>query len=79
MKVEGSSDLAHARLYLVDRFGLMTEQQPNLLDFSKQVGAALCAIETWANVAPEISLLEVIQHAKPTVLIGVSGQTGLFK
>ncbi len=79
MKVEGLSDLAaRSRLYLVDRFGLMTEQQPNLLDFQSKLAQPLRAIETWANVAPEISLLEVIQHAKPTVLIGVSGQTGLF-
>ena len=79
MKIEGLSDLeARSRLYLVDRFGLMTEQQPNLLDFQSKLAQPLRAIETWANVAPEISLLEVIQHAKPTVLIGVSGQTGLF-
>ncbi len=79
MKIEGLSDLeARSRLYLVDRFGLMTEQQPNLLDFQSKLAQPLRAIETWANVAPEISLLEVIQHAKPTVLIGVSGQTSLF-
>ena len=79
MKIEGLSDLeARSRLYLVDRFGLMTEQQPNLLDFQSKLAQPLHSIETWANVAPEISLLEVIQHAKPTVLIGVSGQTGLF-
>ena len=79
MKIEGLSDLdARSRLYLVDRFGLMTEQQPNLLDFQSKLAQPLRAIETWANVAPEISLLEVIQHAKPTVLIGVSGQTCLF-
>jgi malate dehydrogenase (oxaloacetate-decarboxylating) len=68
MKIEGLSDLeARSRLYLVDRFGLMTEQQPNLLDFQSKLAQPLRAIEIWANVAPEISLLEVIQHAKPTV------------
>ncbi|CAM4373537.1 NAD-dependent malic enzyme [Acinetobacter pragensis] len=79
MKAEGLSDLeARSRLYLVDRFGLITENQPNLLDFQKSLAQPLHAIEAWTNAEHAISLLDVIQHAKPTVLIGVSGQPGLF-
>ncbi|TPW83403.1 hypothetical protein FKN07_19390, partial [Proteus mirabilis] len=32
----------------------------------------------WGNIEEVISLLDVVKNAKPTVLIGVSGQPGLF-
>jgi malate dehydrogenase (oxaloacetate-decarboxylating) len=38
MKVEGLTDAeARARVYMVDRFGLITENQPNLLDFQRKL------------------------------------------
>ena len=35
-------------------------------------------IAQWGNAEEVISLLDVVKNAKPTVLIGVSGQPGLF-
>jgi malate dehydrogenase (oxaloacetate-decarboxylating) len=35
-------------------------------------------VEQWGNIEEVISLLDVVKNAKPTVLIGVSGQPGLF-
>jgi len=79
MVAEGLSDAeARARIYMVDRFGLITENQPNLLNFQKKLAQKAEVIEHWGDVTEVISLLDVVKHAKPTVLIGVSGQPGLF-
>lgn len=79
MVAEGLSDSeARQRVFMVDRFGLITENQANLLDFQRKLAQQPDHVAGWANVEGVISLLEVVQHAKPTVLIGVSGQPGLF-
>ncbi|MCR4530907.1 NAD-dependent malic enzyme [Acinetobacter venetianus] len=79
MVAEGLTDAeARARVYMVDRFGLITENQPNLLDFQHKLAQKAEVVEQWANIDEVISLLDVVQNAKPTVLIGVSGQPGLF-
>lgn len=79
MVAEGLTDAqARARVFMVDRFGLITENQPNLLDFQRKLAQAPDNVAHWANADSVISLLDVVTHAKPTVLIGVSGQPGLF-
>ncbi|MCU4483251.1 NAD-dependent malic enzyme [Acinetobacter ursingii] len=79
MVAEGLSDAeARARVFMVDRFGLITENQPNLLDFQRKLAQKAEVISDWGNVEEVISLLDVVKNAKPTVLIGVSGQPGLF-
>ena len=79
MVAEGlSDDEARARVFMVDRFGLITENQPNLLDFQRKLAQKADTVSAWGNVEEVISLLDVVQNAKPTVLIGVSGQPGLF-
>lgn len=79
MVAEGLTDReARARVFMVDRFGLITENQPNLLDFQRKLAQKAEVVSDWGNVEEVISLLDVVKHAKPTVLIGVSGQPGLF-
>jgi malate dehydrogenase (oxaloacetate-decarboxylating) len=79
MVAEGLSDAeARERVFMVDRFGLITENQPNLLDFQRKLAQKPEAVASWAQADEMISLLDVVKHAKPTVLIGVSGQPGLF-
>lgn len=79
MVAEGLSDAeARQRVFMVDRFGLITENQPNLLDFQRKLAQKPEAVASWAQADEMISLLDVVKHAKPTVLIGVSGQPGLF-
>ncbi|WOE30734.1 MULTISPECIES: NAD-dependent malic enzyme [unclassified Acinetobacter] len=79
MVAEGLTDQeARRRVLMVDRFGLITENQPNLLDFQRPLAQQAEHVSAWADAAGSISLLEVVQNAKPTVLIGVSGQPGLF-
>lgn len=79
MIAEGLSDTeARQRVFMVDRFGLITENQPNLLDFQRKLAQKPEAVASWGDADAVISLLDVVKHAKPTVLIGVSGQPGLF-
>ena len=79
MVAEGLTDAeARARIFMVDRFGLLTDNQPNLIDFQSKLVQKVEAVSSWADAEGMISLLDVVKHAKPTVLIGVSGQPGLF-
>lgn len=69
---------ARSRVFMVDRFGLLTDDMTNLLDFQKNLLTAREAIRDWQVESNNISLLDVVKNAHPTVMIGVSGQPGLF-
>ncbi len=79
MQAEGLSESeARARVFMVDRFGLLTDKMPNLLDFQEKLVQKSETLENWKIEKDAISLLEVVKNAKPSVLIGVSAQPGLF-
>lgn len=79
MKSEGLSDAnARKRVFMIDRFGLLTDNMPNLVDFQRPLAQSLEHIRHWDTAGDNISLLEVMQNAKADILIGVSGQPGLF-
>lgn len=79
MKAEGLSDAkARERVFMVDRFGLITDNMPNLVDFQRPLAQSLENLQDWTVAGENISLLEVMQNGKPDILIGVSGQPGLF-
>jgi len=79
MKSEGlSEEEARAKVFMVDRFGLLTDKLPNLLDFQSKLVQKSSALTSWGMANDSISLLDVVRNARPTVLIGVSGQPGLF-
>lgn len=79
MKFEGlTDDEARSRVFMVDRFGLLTDQMPNMLDFQAPLAQKTEKVAGWNKEGNEISLFETVQNAKPTILIGVSAQPGLF-
>ncbi len=80
MHQDGVSDSgARQRFYAIDRYGLLIkggkdvrpDQQPFVRKRAELAGWKLSGGE-------EISLLDVVRNASPTVLIGVSGQSGAF-
>ncbi|WP_313487697.1 NAD-dependent malic enzyme [Pseudescherichia sp.] len=76
---EGLSEAAaRQKVYMVDRFGLLTDQMPNLLPFQSKLVQKQENIQNWETSGDAISLLDVVRNVKPDILIGVSGQTGLF-
>ena len=65
----------HDYLFLVDRFGLITPQVDSL-DFQKSF---IKMAQNWdVKNINNITLLETITNAKATMLLGVSGQFGIF-
>jgi malate dehydrogenase (oxaloacetate-decarboxylating) len=79
MVSEGISDAeARSKVFMVDRWGLLQEGMPNLLDFQQRLTQKSANTADWDHSENGLSLLDVVRHAKPTVLIGVSGAPGLF-
>jgi malate dehydrogenase (oxaloacetate-decarboxylating) len=78
MVSEGVSDqLARSQVYMVDRFGLLSQSMDELRDFQQRLVQQNTALQEWSFSGEFASLLDVINCAKPTILIGVSGQAGL--
>lgn len=74
-----SDDEARSRFYLVDRNGLLHDGMSDLLPFQKTLTQKHAILSDWSCNNPEcISLQEVIMNAKPTILLGVSGQPKQF-
>ncbi len=70
---------ARRRIYAVDKDGLLVEGMPDLRPAQEPFVQPRSAIAGWKLAdANHISLLDVVKNAKPTTLIGVSGQPGTF-
>jgi malate dehydrogenase (oxaloacetate-decarboxylating) len=70
---------ARRRFFLVDRQGLLLEGMPDMLPFQQRFAQPRSAVADWRLAAPDrVDLLDVVRNARPTVLIGVSGQSGAF-
>ncbi|MEI6893784.1 MAG: NAD-dependent malic enzyme [Colwellia sp.] len=79
MCFEGLSDTeARKQVFMVDRYGLLTQGMHGLRDFQSALKQPLSAITDWQYSGEFATLIEVIHCAKPDILIGVSGQAGLF-
>jgi malate dehydrogenase (oxaloacetate-decarboxylating) len=74
-----SEQEARDRVYAVDKDGLLVEGYPDLHPTQHPFVKKREKVAEWKLAHPDkIGLLDVIQNAKPTVLIGVSGQPGVF-
>jgi malate dehydrogenase (oxaloacetate-decarboxylating) len=70
---------ARRRFYAIDRDGLLVEGMPSVLDFQRPFAQSPAAVANWPPARGDtIGLADVVASAKPTVLIGVSGQPGIF-
>ncbi|MDX3775395.1 NAD-dependent malic enzyme [Chromatiaceae bacterium AAb-1] len=79
MVAEGISEQqARSQIFMIDRYGLLTENMPELRDFQQALAQPASAIAEWSFSGEYPTLLDVIHCAGPGVLIGVSGQAGLF-
>ena len=79
MVEEGLSDEAARRqVFMVDRHGLITEGMSGLQDFQRCLAQNKADLADWSCEGEWATLDEVAARARPTILIGVSGQPGLF-
>ena len=69
---------ARSQIFMVDRFGLLVDTMSGLRDFQQTLVQPAEYIASWSVSDEYPSLLDVVQQCKPSVLIGVSGQAGLF-
>lgn len=79
MQEKGVSEQeARNRFYAIDRYGLITENgkdvRPEQLPYARKEQE----VRSWRQAGREITLLDVICHTQPSLLIGVSGQAGAF-
>lgn len=76
---EGISEAqARSQVFMVDRLGLLQDNTANLLPFQQKLAQSSATVSQWHIEGDSVSLLNVINNAKPTVLIGVSGSPGQF-
>jgi malate dehydrogenase (oxaloacetate-decarboxylating) len=73
-----SSEEARGRFYGVDLDGLVTESTKNLRPEQRVYARADSEVQSWRQPNGKIELLDVVRHVQPSVLIGVSGQGGIF-
>lgn len=79
MITEGLTDAqARQQVFMVDRFGMLTEGMSDLRDFQAALVQSKAAIADWSFSGDYASLRDVMNCAKPDILIGVSGVPGLF-
>ncbi|MCH2172997.1 NAD-dependent malic enzyme [Myxococcota bacterium] len=75
-----SEEEARARIYIIDRYGLIEEGMSGMLDFQMAFQHSSKSLEGWVRTGENgsISLMDVVRNARPSILIGTSGQPGLF-
>ncbi len=76
-----TAEQATARFWCVDRYGLLTtDQGDRLRDVQRPYARPAEEVEGWHRDEnlPGIPLNEVVRRARPTILIGTSGQGGAF-
>ena len=78
MQREGlTEEQARSQVFMVDRYGLLTDDMTELQEFQEPLVQKRSVIENW-DKSPKLGLAQVVKQAKITVLFGVSGQKGLF-
>ena len=72
-----SEEEARKRIYMVDRFGLVHDEMSDLRAFQQKLAQKHDDIQPWMTDG-SVSLADLVKHARPDAIIGVSGQPGLF-
>jgi malate dehydrogenase (oxaloacetate-decarboxylating) len=75
-----SAEEARQRFYAIDRDGLLVEGAENLRPQQQPFARSQAEVQEWkrSGKKTEIGLEDVVRNAGITVLIGVSGQPGVF-
>jgi malate dehydrogenase (oxaloacetate-decarboxylating) len=73
-----TEEQARARVWLVDASGLVHSRQTGLDAFKREFARPFESVAGWAGAPDNIPLLEVVKHARPTMLIGTAAQPQAF-
>lgn len=78
MQREGlTEEQARSQVFMVDRYGLLTDSMTELQKFQVALVQKESDIAHW-DKSQKLGLAQVVKEGKVTVLFGVSGQKGLF-
>jgi len=71
---------ANARrcIYAIGRYGLIVAGGTGVRSEQLPYARSTDEVKDWSRTNDEFELLDVVRHARPTVMIGVSGQAGAF-
>jgi malate dehydrogenase (oxaloacetate-decarboxylating) len=70
---------ARAHFFLIDRAGLLHDGLKGLPAFQRKLAQPQARVAGWQSAEGQpISLLDVVKDARPTIVIGTSGQPGTF-
>jgi malate dehydrogenase (oxaloacetate-decarboxylating) len=71
---------ARARLWCLDRYGLLTDDMTGLRDFQVPYARPAAEVRDWPGygTGSGIGLAEVVRRVHPTILVGTSTQHGAF-
>jgi len=70
---------ARSAIWLVDSHGLVHTGRGGLESFKQKYAQDLARVSGWQVAEPDrITLLDVIKHVKPSILVGASAQPGAF-
>ncbi len=79
LKHEGLSAAdAKAKIFMMDPFGLILNDRRGLESYKASLAQDPSRLEGWHIEGDDPSLLEVVQNARITTLLGFSGQAGAF-
>jgi malate dehydrogenase (oxaloacetate-decarboxylating) len=80
LKAEGlNEDEIRQRIFAVDQPGLMMRDTPGLSTWQQVAAQDRASVAGWIlQTSGRIDLADVVHNARPTVLIGVTAQPGLF-
>ncbi|OFW55101.1 MAG: hypothetical protein A2V75_03045 [Actinobacteria bacterium RBG_16_70_17] len=79
MKREGlTAEEAARRIFVIDQQGLLVEDDPTLDDRMRTLATPREVVAQWHVPGDRISLEQVVEHARPTVLIGVCARPNQF-
>jgi malate dehydrogenase (oxaloacetate-decarboxylating) len=73
-----SPERARSQVWLVDKQGLLTSDLAGLRDYQQPYARDPGEVEGWAAGGGPVTLLDAVQHVKPTILVGTSTAHGAF-
>ncbi len=73
-----TAEEARGRIFVIDQQGLLVEGDPTLDERMSSLATKREVVAGWHLDGDRITLLDVIQHARPTVLIGVCAHPNQF-
>lgn len=72
-----SAEEAASRIFVLDSKGLLTDDRP-CEDYKKPFAQKRARLENWKFAGQNPNLLETIENARITTIVGLSGQAGSF-